>query len=505
MKKRNSGFSSSEEDRISNLPDSIIYHILSFIYTEDAAKFSVLSKRWRSIWKSLPVLNFCESCHCSESNDEDSLDERPSGAFIDFVDRVFRLHDDSDIPVIRFDCFSLHTSVSTIYKWIEIAVKHKVKELYIKAKVEDGFEIPPCLCTCESLTKMELQLTGWDEDNCENRIRLPLDMSFPRLELLHLRLEHISFRGDVNLTNRFFSSLPSLESLIMEMGHHGFHNTKLNISLPKLKYFVFDCQNDESDSGVKLHAPSLASFIFSSYLSTKFSPQCMSSLVTADIEIRVRREDKVVGSYDIRPEKKEAYAQHAMGFLRGIHSVKVLKFNHSFLKALGGAHYILDAQPLECYNLQHLELQTYLSRDCLHSVLYILKISPNLESLSLKISELNYDKPPVYPFCDEVNINPENMGDYLDAGLSLPCIISQLKFVEIKGLHGCVNELKFIEFLLKHATVLEKLVLACYSTEQDSLSEKRMRKVREKRMKKFREMLLTFPSASKNIRILWKF
>ncbi|KAI3924740.1 hypothetical protein MKW92_016710 [Papaver armeniacum] len=264
---------------------------------------------------------------------------------------------------------------------------------------------------------MELQLTGWDEDNCENRIRLPLDMSFPRLELLHLRLEHISFGGDVNLTNRFFSSLPSLESLIMEMGYHGFHNTKLNISLPKLNY-----------------------------LSTEFSCQCLSSLVTADIEIRVRREDKVVGSYDIRPEKKEIYAQHAMGFLRGIHSVKVLKLRHSFLKQ-------------------------------------------------------NHDKPPVYPFCDEVNINPENMGDYLDAGLSLPCMISQLKFVEIKGLRGCVNELKFLEFLLKHATVLEKLVLACYSAEQDSLSEKRMRN----RMKKFREMLLKFPNASKNISISWKF
>ncbi|KAI3855064.1 hypothetical protein MKX03_018458 [Papaver bracteatum] len=293
---------------------------------------------------------------------------------------------------------------------------------------------------------MELQLTGWDEDNCQNRISLPLDMSFPRLELLHLRLEHISFVDDENRTNGFFSSLPSLESLILEMGYHGFHNTKLNISLPKLKYFVFDCQNDESNSGVKLHAPNLASFIFGSYLSTEFSPQCLSSLVTADIEIWVRREDKVVGSYDICPEKKEIYAQHAMGFLRGIHSVNVLKLRHSFLKQ-------------------------------------------------------NYDKPPVYPFCDEVNINPENMGDYLDAGLSLPCMISQLKFVEIKGLRGCVNELKFLEFLLKHATVLEKLVLACYSAEQDSLSEKRMRY----RMKKFREKLLKFPNASKNISISWKF
>ncbi|MCL7033593.1 hypothetical protein MKW94_022013, partial [Papaver nudicaule] len=147
--------------------------------------------------------------------------------------------------------------------------------------------------------------------------------------------------------------------------------------------------------------------------------------------------------------------------------------------ALGGAPDILDGRSLDFCNLQLLELQTYLSRDCLHSVLYILKISPNLESLSLKISERNYQKPPVYPFCDEVKINPENIGDYWDAGLSLPCMICHLKFVEIKGLRGC------------------KLVLARYSAKQDSQ--------REKRMTKFSEMLLMFPRASKNIISLCRF
>ncbi|KAI3838002.1 hypothetical protein MKX03_013794 [Papaver bracteatum] len=91
----------------------------------------------------------------------------------------------------------------------------------------------------------------------------------------------------------------------------------------------------------------------------------------------------------------------------------------------------------------------------------------------------------------KVKINPENIGDYWDPELSLPCMICHLKFIEVKGLRGCVNELKFLEILLKHATVLEKVILASYSTKKDSETKQRM--------KKFFKMLLMFPRASENL------
>ncbi|KAI3960213.1 hypothetical protein MKW98_016937 [Papaver atlanticum] len=225
---------------------------------------------------------------------------------------------------------------------------------------------------------------------------------------------------------------------------------------------------EEKNSEVTLHAPSLSSFIFDSYMSTSFILENLSSLITADIEIHINREDQMPSSYSaIREEKKEFYAQRFMRFFRGVHRVKVLKLRCSFIKALGGSPHILDTQLLKFYNLRCLELWTYLSRDCLYSIFYVLKISPNIESVSLQILPVqNYDKPPVYPFCDEVKINPENIGDYWDAGLSLPCMMCHLKYVKIEGLCGCVNELKFLEILLKHSTVLEKVVLTRYSAEQ---------------------------------------
>ncbi|KAI3855063.1 hypothetical protein MKX03_018457 [Papaver bracteatum] len=218
----------------------------------------------------------------------------------------------------------------------------------------------------------------------------------------------------------------------------------LKISLPQLKHFEFNSPEEECNCEVTLHAPSLSSFIFNSHLSTSFTLENLSSLVTADVEINVYWKDQMPNSC----------AQRLMRFFRGLHKVKILTLRHSFIKAL--------------------------------------------ESVSLQIPQECYYDPREYPHFDEVKINHENVEDYWYAGLSSQCMICHLKFVEIDGLRGCIYELKFLEILLKHATVLEKVALAYHSTtKQDWL--------REKRMKKFNEMLLTFPRASKNINFLFKF
>ncbi|KAL5573537.1 hypothetical protein UlMin_023134 [Ulmus minor] len=47
-------------DRISELPDHIIHHILSFIPTVEAVQTSLLSKHWRRMWYSVPALHFSQ-------------------------------------------------------------------------------------------------------------------------------------------------------------------------------------------------------------------------------------------------------------------------------------------------------------------------------------------------------------------------------------------------------------------------------------------------------------
>ncbi|CAN0891399.1 F-box/LRR-repeat protein 25 [Linum grandiflorum] len=50
-------------DRLSDLPDSILHHILSLVNddTRYSVRTSVLSKRWTSVWKYIPALTFNRS------------------------------------------------------------------------------------------------------------------------------------------------------------------------------------------------------------------------------------------------------------------------------------------------------------------------------------------------------------------------------------------------------------------------------------------------------------
>ncbi|CAI0374516.1 unnamed protein product [Linum tenue] len=47
-------------DRLRGLPDSILHHIISFLDSKSAVRTSLLARRWRCLWKHVPVLNFIQ-------------------------------------------------------------------------------------------------------------------------------------------------------------------------------------------------------------------------------------------------------------------------------------------------------------------------------------------------------------------------------------------------------------------------------------------------------------
>jgi hypothetical protein len=102
---------------LSNLPDEVLRHILSFLSTKDAVRTSLLSKRWEYLWASIPNLDF-----------------------------------EKYEPAKRTYC-----DASRVYKWISTAVRHNVQELNIELDNFEGeFSLPYCLFTCKTLTSCPL-------------------------------------------------------------------------------------------------------------------------------------------------------------------------------------------------------------------------------------------------------------------------------------------------------------------------------------------------------------
>ncbi|CAN0910549.1 FBD-associated F-box protein At1g66310 [Linum grandiflorum] len=65
-RKRGKNVLVEETDILSNLPDGVLHHILSFFDTRSMVQTSILSRRWRCLWKDAPAITFRRSCFNSE-------------------------------------------------------------------------------------------------------------------------------------------------------------------------------------------------------------------------------------------------------------------------------------------------------------------------------------------------------------------------------------------------------------------------------------------------------
>ncbi|RZC65959.1 hypothetical protein C5167_009643 [Papaver somniferum] len=109
------------------------------------------------------------------------------------------------------------------------------------------------------------------------------------------------------------------------------------------------------------------------------------------------------------------------------------------------------------------------------------------------VTQKRISKHPMYPYFDEeIKVHSADVKDYWKAGLSLPSMLNLLKAVEIEGIEGRINELMFVELLLRNSIVLEELVLFSCNCEKYC---KKPSDDKERRMKKFSKRLLKLPKA----------
>ncbi|XVE50580.1 hypothetical protein DITRI_Ditri01bG0174300 [Diplodiscus trichospermus] len=90
-----------DADRISNLPDEIISHILSFLSTKEAVRTSILSTRWRYCFAFVSNLDFELIANLRLSPKKRN---RLTKSFMNFVDRVLFLHNRTGIENFCLKC-----------------------------------------------------------------------------------------------------------------------------------------------------------------------------------------------------------------------------------------------------------------------------------------------------------------------------------------------------------------------------------------------------------------
>ncbi|XP_004300788.1 PREDICTED: F-box/LRR-repeat protein At3g03030-like [Fragaria vesca subsp. vesca] len=148
---------SNHEDRISGLPDEILCHILSFLFTREAVKTSVLSHRWTNVWTSVPILDLDEE----EFHIDFKRRALPKGSqlirhvpdwFAQYVNRVLLFRCPGDIQRFRLVVGRMD-DVSRIYAWIATAIRRNVVELDLAVGItrKPNFEIPKRLFMCSTL------------------------------------------------------------------------------------------------------------------------------------------------------------------------------------------------------------------------------------------------------------------------------------------------------------------------------------------------------------------
>ncbi|XP_058722154.1 F-box protein At1g60400-like [Vicia villosa] len=256
------------KDMLSDLPDCIILHILSFLITKHAVTTCILSSRWNDLWKRLPALIF----HIS-----DFRGFRTNKIFSEFVSKVLSLRDSSvSLHTLDFENRSILLEVP-IFKWIvNYAISHRVQRL--RLSVNGGIaQIPLALFSSHTLTHLSLSICY----GCENLF--PKSLNLPALSTLEL--ENFTFSvGDKDCAEPF-STFNRLNRLLIS--HCNVENWgTLCISSATLVNFTM--YNDSDDYyKIELCTPSLCTFSFRGVPYHDISWSNISSLKHVDIDAEV--------------------------------------------------------------------------------------------------------------------------------------------------------------------------------------------------------------------------
>jgi hypothetical protein len=164
----------AENDRMSNLPDFVLLHIMRYMNTKQAVQTCVLSTRWKDLWRQLTNL----ALSYSDFTNGHSKYRRFLFSFLSHRDDSISLLD-----ITLRNTSSIGLEPKLMDRVMTYVVAHNVQNftLHFNLRVKHGYTFNPCIFSCHSLT--HLNLSFW---SVPQSIQLPSSMQLPALKSLHL-------------------------------------------------------------------------------------------------------------------------------------------------------------------------------------------------------------------------------------------------------------------------------------------------------------------------------
>ncbi|KAK9269329.1 hypothetical protein L1049_001100 [Liquidambar formosana] len=422
-------------DLFTYLPIHLLIVIISFLPFKEAAKTSILSRRWRDIWRATKNVELDESFFVKPGGSiSDQKVQRRN--FLHFAQQWIKNYNEPAVHNFRL-AFARPTNFhGEMERFIAFATARGVKAL--------------------ALDFADPEWNDHDDDFHGNHVALfdlPMHIYGHRV-LESLRLYSINFLvfefrnfvalkdlslGWVELSTSSLKALllncPSLESLSLKKCRN---MEVLNVSAPnlRLKRLVIDkCSIDENT--IAIEAPMLRFLQYCGALSSFYfdGPHCMQE---ANLDFMV--ESEFAESGDL-----------LYYLLQEICCIRVLTVCSYMLQVIPTGEEPLGlSTPL---HVRHLILKTAMHENEFYGISFFLKSCPHLETLSIEIgpAKIFEDYEPPYEF--------ETHSFWTRNVLVFRCINRTLKAVEIKGFRGTPNELQLLKYLLKFGRVMEKLTL----------------------------------------------
>uniref|UniRef100_A0ACD5W7C3 Uncharacterized protein n=1 Tax=Avena sativa TaxID=4498 RepID=A0ACD5W7C3_AVESA len=329
-------------DRISQLPDELLHRILAVLPAVEAVQTSALARRWRHLWKRMPVLRVVGPRRFASAVDYDK-----------FVNHVIALR--GDTPLVSCEIESHLTRADYagepdepdpnpyLDSWIQYALSCEVQVLRVVG----------------------------DHVGAETQLALP----FVSQHLTKLDVQHFFVDPDMD-----FSSCPVLEDLKMQEG--GFWVRKM--SFPSLKRLCIAECNFPSDYRVCISAPCLVSLQLHDCQGKTPLLESMPLIETASIDLSNGCKDQCGGCADQSCEGCRGYS------VGGYQSVLLNSLSNAVnLELRDQPKVYIYKRDLECYptfgRLKTLLLDMWCRAIDLHALVRILQFSPVLEKLTLQL------------------------------------------------------------------------------------------------------------------------